>query len=65
MPVSYFSLQWSLISLIHTDANGTPTWYTFYENCTYPVDDYFWLNSLHPTFPMMNVTAQEIVRQLS
>ncbi|KAK0259867.1 hypothetical protein LTS09_005711 [Friedmanniomyces endolithicus] len=45
--------------------NGTPTWYTFYENCTYPVDDYFWLNSLHPTFPMMNVTAQEIVQQLS
>lgn len=46
------------------DADGTPTWYTFYENCTYPVDDYFWLNTLHPTFPMMNVTAQAIAAEL-
>ena len=45
--------------------NGTPSWYTFYENCTYAVDEYFWLNSLHPTFRMMNVTAQEIASQLS
>ncbi|OQN98525.1 hypothetical protein B0A48_15786 [Cryoendolithus antarcticus] len=45
--------------------NGTPTWYTFNASCTYSVDEYFWLNSLHPTFRMMNVTAQEIVQQLS
>jgi phospholipase/lecithinase/hemolysin len=45
--------------------NGTPSWYTFYQNCSIPVDEYFWLNSLHPTFRMMNVTAQEIVQQLS
>lgn len=44
--------------------NGTPTWYTLYDNCSVAVDEYFWLNSLHPTFRMMNVTAQEIVRQL-
>jgi len=30
-----------------------------------PVDEYFWLNSLHPTFRMMNVTAQEIAAELS
>ena len=48
-----------------TDENGTPTWYTFYQNCSIPVDEYFWLNSLHPTFRMMNVTAQEIVKMLS
>ena len=45
--------------------NGTPSWYTFYQNCSLPVDEYFWLNSLHPTFRMMNVTAQEIAAQLS
>ncbi|KAI7504431.1 carbohydrate esterase family 16 protein [Hortaea werneckii] len=45
--------------------NGTPEWDTFYPNCSIPVDEYFWLNSLHPTFRMMNITAQEIARQLS
>jgi phospholipase/lecithinase/hemolysin len=45
--------------------NGTASWYTFYPNCSLPVDEYFWLNSLHPTFRMMNVTAQEIARELS
>jgi len=45
--------------------NGTPSWYTFYPNCSLPVDEYFWLNTLHPTFRMMNVTAQEIAAELS
>lgn len=45
--------------------NGTPSWYTFYQNCSLPVDEYFWLNTLHPTFRMMNVTAQEIAAELS
>lgn len=45
--------------------NGTPSWYTLYQNCTYPVDEYFWLNTLHPTFRMMNVTAQAIAAHLS
>ncbi|KAI9699747.1 MAG: hypothetical protein M1836_002782 [Candelina mexicana] len=45
--------------------NGTPSWYTFYPNCSIPVDEYFWLNDLHPTFPIHNVTAAEIVKSLS
>ena len=45
--------------------NGTPSWYTFYQNCSIPVDEYFWLNTLHPTFRMHNVTAQAIAEQLS
>lgn len=45
--------------------DGTPSWYTFNPNCSLPVDEYFWLNSLHPTFRMMNVTAQAMARQLS
>jgi len=57
-------MQCRLLTLL-ADANGTPTWYTFYQNCSIPVDEYFWLNSLHPTFRMMNVTAQEVAKQLS
>lgn len=45
--------------------NGTPSWYTLIAACGIPVDEYFWLNSLHPTFRMMNATAKAIVAQLS
>lgn len=45
--------------------NGTPSWYTFNATCGVPVDEYFWLNSLHPTFRMHNVTAQHIAEELS
>jgi len=45
--------------------NGTPSWYTFDADCGVPVDEYFWLNSLHPTFRMMNATARAIAKQLS
>ncbi|KAK5108872.1 hypothetical protein LTR62_007762 [Meristemomyces frigidus] len=44
--------------------NGTESWYTFVPECGVPVDEYFWLNSLHPTFRMMNVTAKAIAKQL-
>lgn len=44
--------------------NGTPSWYSFNATCGIPVDEYFWLNSLHPTFRMHNVTAMEIAREL-
>lgn len=45
--------------------NGTPSWYTFDAECGIPVDQYFWLNSLHPTFPVHNATAFAISRMLS
>ncbi|CAK3950086.1 carbohydrate esterase family 16 [Lecanosticta acicola] len=45
--------------------NGTPSWYTKYDNCTFAVDEYFWLNDLHPTFRVHNITAEEIARRLS
>ncbi|KAK5683616.1 hypothetical protein LTS10_005149 [Elasticomyces elasticus] len=44
--------------------NGTPSWYTLDPECGVPVDEYFWLNSLHPTFRMMNATARAIAKQL-
>ncbi|KAL5118841.1 hypothetical protein ACEQ8H_003163 [Pleosporales sp. CAS-2024a] len=45
--------------------NGTPTWYTKDPSCDYPVNQYLWLNSLHPTFPLHNATAAAIVQMLS
>ncbi|KAK5163137.1 uncharacterized protein LTR77_010921 [Saxophila tyrrhenica] len=45
--------------------NGTDSWYTFDADCGVAVDEYFWLNSLHPTFRMMNATAKAIVEELS
>jgi phospholipase/lecithinase/hemolysin len=44
--------------------NGTPT-ETYYDpSCGVPVNEYFWLNSLHPTYPMQDVLAQEVALQL-
>lgn len=45
--------------------NGTPSWYTDdAAECGISVDEYFWLNTLHPTFRMHNVTAELVARQL-
>lgn len=40
--------------------NGTATMTQLNASCVYPVNEYFWLNSLHPTYPMHNLTAKEI-----
>jgi hypothetical protein len=45
--------------------SGTPDWYTKDANCEYPVNEYLWLNTLHPTFPIHNATAASIVELLS
>ncbi|USP81464.1 carbohydrate esterase family 16 protein [Curvularia clavata] len=45
--------------------NGTPTWYIKDPSCEYPVNEYLWLNELHPTFPINNATAASIVKMLS
>jgi len=45
--------------------SGTPDWYTFDERCDIPVDQYFWLNSAHPTFRIHNATAKAIAAGLS
>ncbi|MCJ1360586.1 MAG: hypothetical protein MMC33_010594 [Icmadophila ericetorum] len=44
--------------------NGTPAMNTFNTTCGVPVNEYFWLNTLHPTYPMQNVIAQQIALQL-
>ncbi|KAH7396653.1 hypothetical protein DE146DRAFT_44482 [Phaeosphaeria sp. MPI-PUGE-AT-0046c] len=45
-------------------ANGTPTWYTKDPSCAFAVNEYLWLNDLHPTFPVHNATAMEIAKLL-
>ncbi|KAF2706958.1 carbohydrate esterase family 16 protein [Pleomassaria siparia CBS 279.74] len=40
--------------------DGTPTWYTKDPSCAYAVNEYLWLNELHPTFPINNATAASI-----
>jgi phospholipase/lecithinase/hemolysin len=44
--------------------NGTPTEDYFNATCGIPVNEYFWLNSLHPTYPMMDRLANNISQQL-
>jgi len=44
--------------------NGTPAQNTFDAECGVPVNQYFWLNSLHPTYPMQEVVAQGVGRVL-
>jgi len=45
--------------------NGTPAVDTFNATCGVPVNEYFWLNSLHPTYPMHDVLAQNIGKRLA
>jgi len=40
--------------------NGTPTETYLDPTCGIPVNEYFWLNTLHPTYPMHKVVAQQI-----
>jgi phospholipase/lecithinase/hemolysin len=44
--------------------NGTPQPDSFDPACSVPVNQYFWLNSLHPTYPIHQAIAQRIAGQL-
>lgn len=45
--------------------SGTPSWYTEDPSCAHPVNEYLWLNNLHPTFPIHNATAASVAEFLS
>lgn len=45
--------------------NGTPQEDSFNATCGIPVNQYFWLNSLHPTYPMQDVMAQQIAQEMN
>ncbi|MCJ1254070.1 hypothetical protein MMC24_001884 [Lignoscripta atroalba] len=45
-------------------ANGTPTQDYFNATCGIPVNQYFWLNSLHPTYPMHDAVAAQVAMLL-
>lgn len=44
--------------------NGTPSMTSFNSSCGLPVNEYFWLNSLHPTYPMHDAMAEHIANLL-
>jgi phospholipase/lecithinase/hemolysin len=44
--------------------DGTPAEDTFYPNCSIPVNQYFWLNNIHPTYPMHDAMAMQISLKL-
>jgi phospholipase/lecithinase/hemolysin len=48
-----------------TFSSGIPTPDYFNSTCGIPVNQYFWLNSLHPTYPMHDVLAQQVSLQLA
>jgi len=50
-------LQAELISI-----SGTPTLTFFDPSCGIAVNEYFWLDTLHPTYPMHNFMASQIVK---
>ncbi|KAK7756286.1 hypothetical protein SLS62_001512 [Diatrype stigma] len=45
--------------------SGTPEPDTFIESCGVPVNQYFWLNELHPTYPIHDVVAQGVADTLA
>ncbi|KAL8657015.1 MAG: hypothetical protein Q9226_002342 [Calogaya cf. arnoldii] len=45
--------------------HGTPTLTTLDASCGVPVNAYLWLNDLHPTYPVHNLIASEIVQQIT
>lgn len=47
-----------------TFPSGTPTLTYFDPSCGVSVDEYFWLNTLHPTYPMHNFMGSQIVQLL-
>ena len=50
---------------ILTFCSGTDEQNTTIAACGVPVNEYFWLNTLHPTFPVHEVVADQLSQQLS
>lgn len=44
--------------------SGTPEIDTFTPSCGIAVDEYFWLNNLHPTYPIHDVVAKQVAEAL-
>jgi phospholipase/lecithinase/hemolysin len=53
------------VILFYTNVlTGPLDWNLDLPSCQYPVDEYFWFNNLHPTYPLHNVTAGYIADAL-
>lgn len=65
---SFTLAQWQAIGAMCmqlTKCSGTPTLTSSDPSCRAPVNGYLWLNDLHPTYPMHNLIASEIVQQIT
>ncbi len=51
--------------LLTMEPSGTPAPDTLVASCNIPVNQYFWLNSLHPTYPMHDVVAEQVAKALT
>lgn len=47
-----------------TRCSGTSTEDYLDATCGIPVNEYFWLNTLHPTYPMHDVLAEKVAEML-
>lgn len=47
-----------------TAVSGTPNDNTLTPSCGVAVNEYFWLNNLHPTYPIHAVVAQQVADAL-
>ena len=45
-----------------TNSSGTMTLTYFDPTCGVPINAYFWLNTLHPTYPMHNFLGSQITQ---
>lgn len=53
-------LEW-----VMTRSISTPGTMSYYDPvCGVPIDQYFWLNTLHPTYPMHNFLSSQITQLL-
>lgn len=66
-PLPFPSTSRHLENELHADkwSSGTSDPDSYDASCGIPVNEYFWLNSLHPTYPVHNATAREIAELLS
>ena len=43
-------------------SRGTSTFNYYDPSCDFPVNEYLWLNDIHPTYPMHNFLAAKIIQ---
>lgn len=62
LSVLFFSgLAWGVCAELMCHARGTMRYDQLDKECVLPVNRWFWLNEMHPTYSVHNATAARIV----